>query len=223
MTDNTVPPTVATWGAFLEARKACLAWMFSEGKNASVIARELSMDEQQVLRIAGAVEGTLGSVNQAGSTPAPAAPAPASDTPETELPPDVVNTPQTVLMDKSLRQFAHYARIRTCSAWSAARDVTGYVSQAHCDEASAWEKRLKSAIDEIAQAYNDLYDFARKLERERNVARAIADQHNRDKNTFFNQSCTNLNRAKDAEAELAIVCEELKQYKQANGIFGAGA
>lgn len=39
------------WGEFLEARAKCIDWMLNEGKTPDQIARELSMDGDQVLLI----------------------------------------------------------------------------------------------------------------------------------------------------------------------------
>jgi hypothetical protein len=73
-----------------------------------------------------------------------------------EMPPDAVNEPQEVLMGMSLLRYAHDMRMRACSAWSDARDTKGDTNQANCDEAAAFEGRLKSAINEMAEAYDTL-------------------------------------------------------------------
>lgn len=61
------------------------------------------------------------------------------------------DTPRADLLDKTLREYTLDVMKKTCSAWSAAVSYkTGEIDQAACDLAAAHEKRLKSAINELA-------------------------------------------------------------------------
>jgi hypothetical protein len=45
------------WQTFLDARLACMRWMAAQGKTPDEIARDLSMDGDQVVRILMATAG----------------------------------------------------------------------------------------------------------------------------------------------------------------------
>lgn len=61
------------------------------------------------------------------------------------------DVPREVLLDKTLRQYAHDCRIAACGAWSDVRDPKGDLDEAKCAVAQAHERRLRDAINELAE------------------------------------------------------------------------
>ena len=62
--------------------------------------------------------------------------------------------PREVLLDRSLRQYAHDLVRDTCTAWSdVVKPPHAGIDQAKCEYASALEARLKAVINELADGY----------------------------------------------------------------------
>lgn len=123
------------------------------------------------------------------------------------------DVPRSVLLDKTLRQYAHERLIEACGAWSDVRNLNGEINAAKCQLAAAHEGQLRGAIDELADLSNALI-----AERD-GLQKSLDELHG----AKFSDRCYHAlkDRAERAEAERDGLKAEVERLTDENtGLLG---